>query len=173
MGSTYNIAAAHAAQDQKEKEEQKLLSEAWAITVKDYPKVLPTSKALAIAAKGCPKALPASELPKRSLIDSLANNSAKASLTSCLAELSVVISLHGMQQAVKSRLVGACHVTCQVMCQVMGVTSIDVTPAMATLVSLDLAKAAETSAFKQWLSYRYSFTVSQFKLELISKCANM
>jgi hypothetical protein len=80
---------------------------------------------------------------------------------------------HGVQQGVKSWLVGACHVTCQVTCQVMGVTSIDVTPAMATSASLDLAKAAKMSAFKQQLSYRDSFTVSQFKLELIPKCTNM
>jgi hypothetical protein len=88
IGSTFNTVAACTAKDQKEKEEQKLLSEAWAIMVKDYSKVLPMSEALDISMK----ALPAHNLPKRSLADWVTDKSAKALLASCLTEPSAVAS---------------------------------------------------------------------------------
>jgi hypothetical protein len=49
---------------QEEKEEQKLLIEAWAIAVKNYPNVLPESEALTLAKVACQKI---HDLPKRSL----------------------------------------------------------------------------------------------------------
>jgi hypothetical protein len=85
----HNTAARLADQHQKEKEEQKLLIEAWAILVKDYPKVIPLKDALELVKAAHKKIC---DLPKRSLADRIAGKPAMISLASHLTEPTAVAS---------------------------------------------------------------------------------
>jgi hypothetical protein len=77
-------------QHQKEMEEKKLLDEAWALAVKDYPtKVLPIEEALKMV-KAARKKI--HDLPRRSLADCVASKPATMSLASHLTKPMAVAS---------------------------------------------------------------------------------
>jgi hypothetical protein len=90
QGSAYNTAARLTNQHQKEKEEQKLLNKARALTVKEYPKVIPLEEALKIVKVARKKIC---DLPKRSLADRIAGKPATMSLACHLTEPTTVASL--------------------------------------------------------------------------------